>query len=815
MRRTILTACAVLVPLLCGCGSLARLTGGTTQGVVPRATDSGSRQTASSRQLVGSFVASVNPRTGALTFAPDTAAGGGKARGLRKHRGVRLQSTRFGPVDKLSLTGTAVYDAGAGLVRGNVTVGSTNRFPFSDVKAIILSISSTTVTVQNENGTTNLAGPTAPFFDHGTVSGTSPSTKEWQFSNASGVSFTFRVQLFANVWTYSIADGGALGGIHFIDATTGVAVGVGGKIFRTTDGGASWQGQNPGTTRNLNDVFFVDASQGWAVGDNGTILRTTNAGRSWEPQTSSATAPLYGVRFADANRGWIVGGIDPTAGVSTVLRTTNGGATWTPITSGLTDANLFALDATGNGGSQLTAVGEAGVIVRSTDDGLNWELQSPPAGLSPTANLQSVDFVNVNRGWAVGSLGAAIFTNDGGATWSLLPVPTGTANLNGVSFVDANAGWIVGRDGIVLKTTNGGANWTGQATPSGTGDLGAIATLIGDTQRAWTVGAGGALLSTSNGGTTWARTSAASRSLMYAVDFSDSLHGWAVGDNGTMLRTLDAGAHWSKMTGIDTATMTGVDFVNEFNGWAVGTGTTVLRTANGGGSWVQLPVSASVAAAFSGVKFIDGSNGIVVGYGTHGTSGGLPFITGLYLRTANGGNNWVVRPDPMQGHPALPPLNAVDFADDSVGWIVGSSGTIRKTTDGGATWAPQTVPALQNLYAVKAIDTTHACAVGQGGVIFRTDDGGATWVSQFSPVSVDLNGVEFVDLQRGWAVGSTRTVSEGGTMVLRETVLRTTNGGATWTPVETNTNVALKGIRFVSPDDGWIVGANGLVKRFN
>jgi photosystem II stability/assembly factor-like uncharacterized protein len=812
MRRTILIACAVLLPLLCGCGSLARLTGGS------RAT--GSSSSASSRRLVGSFIASVNPQTGALTFTPDPVTTRespnrqGRKGGLRKHRGVRLQSTRFGPLDRLSLTGTAVYDAGAGIVRGNVTVGSTNRFPFSDVKAVILSISSTSVTVRNGNGTTTLAGPTAPYFDHGLVSSTVSSTKEWQFNNTSGVSFTFRVQLFANVWNYTVADGSALGGVHFVNLTTGVAVGAGGKIFRTIDGGASWQGQNAGTTRNLNDVFFVDANVGWVVGDNGTILRTTNAGRSWEMQSSPVSSPLYGVRFVNANTGWIVGGVDPTSGTSTVLRTTDSGASWSKVTSGLTDANLFALDVTTDGGTKLSAVGEGGVIVRSTDGGLNWTLQDPPVGLSPTANLQSVDFVSANRGWVVGTLGAAIVTNDGGNTWSLLSVPTGTANLYGVSFADANVGWIVGRDGLLLKTANGGTSWTSQPIPGGTGDLNAVATLAGDVTHAWAAGAAGVLVSTANG-TNWTRVSDSTRSQIYAVDFADPLRGWVVGDNGTMLRTVDGGAHWSKMTGIETATMTSVDFVNEFNGWAVGTGTTVLRTANGGASWVQLPVSGSVSAAFSGVKFVDGSRGVIVGYGTNGVSGGSPFTTGLVLRTTNGGNTWTVRPDPLLSDPALPPLNAVDFADADTGWIVGSSGTIRKTTDGGVTWTAQTSPAPQNLYAVKAIDPLHACAVGQAGTIFRTDDGGTTWTAQFSTVSVDLNAVEFVDLQRGWAVGSTRTVVEGGVPVIRETVLRTINGGATWTPVETNTNVGLRGIRFVSPDDGWIVGSNGLIKRFN
>ena len=56
---------------------------------------------------------------------------------------------------------------------------------------------------------------------------------------------------------------------------------------------------------------------------------------------------------------------------------------------------------------------------------------------------------------------------------------------------------------------------------------------------------------------------------------------------------------------------------------------------------------------------------------------------------------------------------------------------------------------------------------------------------------------------------------EGGVPVTHETLLRTDDGGAHWVPVDTNTNVRLNGVQFVDADDGWIVGANGFMKRFH
>ena len=65
-------------------------------------------------------------------------------------------------------------------------------------------------------------------------------------------------------WLYSV---------HFTDANTGWAVGTGGAIVNTIDGGATWTPQPSGTTQILNSVHFTDANTGYAVGANGTILK--------------------------------------------------------------------------------------------------------------------------------------------------------------------------------------------------------------------------------------------------------------------------------------------------------------------------------------------------------------------------------------------------------------------------------------------------------------------------------------------------------------------------------------------------------------
>jgi hypothetical protein len=98
-------------------------------------------------------------------------------------------------------------------------------------------------------------------------------------------------------------------------------------------------------------------------------------------------------------------------------------------------------------------------------------------------------------------------------------------------------------------------------------------------------------------------------------------------------------------------------------------------------------------------------------------------------------------------------LRAVSFSDSQTGTVVGELGTILHTTDGGATWVPQTSGVTDTLLAVTFTDANNGTAVGQLGVILRTSDGGNTWVRQESGTNQDLYNVAFTSTDVGTAVG--------------------------------------------------------------
>ncbi|MGH9902024.1 MAG: WD40/YVTN/BNR-like repeat-containing protein [Pyrinomonadaceae bacterium] len=101
--------------------------------------------------------------------------------------------------------------------------------------------------------------------------------------------------------------GTRLNAVSFVDARRGWAVGAGGAVFTTDNGGRSWRAQESNTEADLLDVKFFDETEGWAVGVGGTVLHTADGGRRWQALASGTKHPLERVCFAGRNRGWAVG----------------------------------------------------------------------------------------------------------------------------------------------------------------------------------------------------------------------------------------------------------------------------------------------------------------------------------------------------------------------------------------------------------------------------------------------------------------------------------------------------------------------------
>jgi photosystem II stability/assembly factor-like uncharacterized protein len=279
---------------------------------------------------------------------------------------------------------------------------------------------------------------------------------------------------------------------------------------------AEWESKPSGTTRSLWGVHFVNSSSGWAVGYNGTIIHTTDGGETWSGQTSSLTTHLYGVYFANSSTGWAVGQYNK------ILKTDNGGQSWYPLTLGVNGGDLWEVQFLDLNTGFIA--GSNGVY-KTTNGGVSWTT-SFSTGMS---SAYDVFFKDLQTGWAVGINGLVKRTSDGGASWS--SVNTGSSGpFYSVHFTDTK-GFIVGQDNKMLISSDGGNTWTPK-------DLFWVQQQVFflDNLRGWTCGSAGDIYKTTDGGVTWIESQTEVTNSFNGIHFISENLGWAVGSSGKVMK---------------------------------------------------------------------------------------------------------------------------------------------------------------------------------------------------------------------------------------------------------------------------------------
>jgi len=121
-------------------------------------------------------------------------------------------------------------------------------------------------------------------------------------------------------------------------------------------------------------------------------------------------------------------------------------------------------------------------------------------------------------------------------------------------------------------------------------------------------------------------------------------------------------------------------------------------------------------------------------------------------------------------------LRGVDFFDSNNGFIVGDSGTIFKTTDGGNSWIFINSINSHGLGAVKILNMNSVFICGIGQIIY-SNDGGVNWISAQAsdlPGYIMLYSFCFLN-NNGWAVGGTMNHNADA-----PAIFYTTNKGNNW-----------------------------------
>ena len=263
------------------------------------------------------------------------------------------------------------------------------------------------------------------------------------------------------------------------------SVGFGDGIYKSTDGGDTWQHAGLRTSEHIgkivvdprnSSVVYV-ASQGslWAPGGERGLFKTTDGGKTWKAvlQVSENTGVsdlaidprnpdvLYATSYQRRRHtGLLIGG----GPESTIFKTTDGGVTWKKVNTGLptVDTGRIALAVSPQNPDSVyalvAAANKESGFFRSLDRGETWTRQSNYIVVDP--QYYGEIFPDPHKADRVYAVDVTInATEDGGKTFK--PVQWAMhSDHHAIVFDPADANHLlVGNDGGLYESYDGGRNW--------------------------------------------------------------------------------------------------------------------------------------------------------------------------------------------------------------------------------------------------------------------------------------------------------------------------------------------------------------------
>ncbi len=220
--------------------------------------------------------------------------------------------------------------------------------------------------------------------------------------------------------------------------------------------------------------------------------------------------------------------------------------------------------------------------------------------------------------------------------------------------------------------------------------------------------------------------------------------GLVVGE-GSLAATTDFGLTWTQLDRLPDYQQSGFGFAYVM-GLGCGAGTEAFTggywaaawTGDMGLSWGagSAPTQYGTDALIADAAYGDDGSVVAVGYPD-------------YIGRSEDGQVFTARTSPRYDSW----YNGVAAAPGGRYWVVGDSGAILSSADGGLTWADQSVEPSADLYAVAFFDVQIGLAVGSHGAAWLTEDGGQTWQDVATGLDGFLGDVVWVDAQTAVAVG--------------------------------------------------------------
>src|SRR5688572_12796 len=262
--------------------------------------------------------------------------------------------------------------------------------------------------------------------------------------------------------------------VQVVDKSNIWAIDFGNNIVvKTTNGGITWTAL-PVTdptfpNSSLESLTVIDPNTAWVTAiaqpasvHYSRIYKTTDGGATWQIQTTLTNNWTTANHFFDVNNGLHLGLTQLSNTVAPVIAiTSNGGATWAPVPLTNLPAGSFPISRRTFSvvNNTLWYMSWDAWIYKSVDKGQTWTATNPGFPTAPSNAPKAIAFINANNGLAA-SAGVLKRTTDGGATWvTVNPVGTWKSDeivaVPGTASTYISAGRTTGYAGSYVSFDNG------------------------------------------------------------------------------------------------------------------------------------------------------------------------------------------------------------------------------------------------------------------------------------------------------------------------------------------------------------------------
>jgi photosystem II stability/assembly factor-like uncharacterized protein len=168
--------------------------------------------------------------------------------------------------------------------------------------------------------------------------------------------------------------------------------------------------------------------------------------------------------------------------------------------------------------------------------------------------------------------------------------------------------------------------------------------------------------------------------------------------------------------------------------------------------------NSGVTANLNDVNGITGNEVLIVGN------------SGTILKTIDGGVHWV-----QKTSSTISNLMKIQFVNPTIGYAVGENGTLLKTTDSGESWSTITTGITSNFYGLSCLSENVFYISGDNGLVLKTIDGGTNFSNESYVGNYSFKTIQFLNDQVGYACSFEYSGSDSNAFI------KTNDGGETWT----------------------------------